>query len=483
MAGCHFKAENTKGSKLDAGPFVAEYFNFSYPFDPLTVRSVGTYTVLLHLTRTLVVLNKHVNYEGDLAESWSISPNKKRYSFIIKKGLKFSNGEEITSKDFACTIKRQKKYNKATHFDFEKIELVSHSEGKLYINLKEPMPNFIHQLIHPEFGVLHNSDCSQEFKKTSFEISSGPYLLKNGEKNKVELLKNPHYERNYGPKRLVIKGVNYAGEKDPPIPDFLVATDQTDFKKLQKLKDQGKVNFYQPHYGFTYWLSINEFNLDLKSENARIGLQSLLRKGYKFPADKERSHTWKPSQQLYLPDGGGRLKSEEVKRIWKRVENKSSYFQPRKIFLLIRENLFLEEAVRKAIELANKEAVIETYKNLKEYDYLTKKNRTKYHLIQINNDFSSADLYENIQVSINPKRPLLFLDQSHSKFEELLRKLGASEDRDKRYKYTHQIEEDLLKGGFLFPLAFYQAIFVHKSDYSLENWSKYYPEVSFWKIK
>lgn len=39
----------------------------------------------------------------DVAESWEISEDEKTYTFKLKKGIKFSNGEELTAKDVAFT--------------------------------------------------------------------------------------------------------------------------------------------------------------------------------------------------------------------------------------------------------------------------------------------------------------------------------------------------------------------------------------------
>ena len=47
-------------------------------------------------------------YSPCVAESWTISPDYRTYSFKLRKGVKFHNGDEVTSEDVVFTFKRYK---------------------------------------------------------------------------------------------------------------------------------------------------------------------------------------------------------------------------------------------------------------------------------------------------------------------------------------------------------------------------------------
>ena len=62
--------------------------------------SSGSMNVLRHCVEGLVVLDAKDEAQPGMAESWDVSPDKKTYTFHLRKGQKWSNGEEVTAKDF-----------------------------------------------------------------------------------------------------------------------------------------------------------------------------------------------------------------------------------------------------------------------------------------------------------------------------------------------------------------------------------------------
>ena len=53
----------------------------------------------------LLMVNDRYEYEPRLAEKWTVSPDAKTFTFNLRSGLKWSNGEPFTSKDVLFTYK------------------------------------------------------------------------------------------------------------------------------------------------------------------------------------------------------------------------------------------------------------------------------------------------------------------------------------------------------------------------------------------
>ena len=67
----------------------------------------------------LVRLDKNFNVVPSLASYWEISPDGKKYTFHLKKGVLFHHGEELTSEDVKYSLERiLKKGNSSPHYHY-----------------------------------------------------------------------------------------------------------------------------------------------------------------------------------------------------------------------------------------------------------------------------------------------------------------------------------------------------------------------------
>ena len=55
---------------------------------------------------SLVAFDENGNYVGEVAESWSISPDGNTWTFNIREGMKFHNGDPVTAHDVHFTLER-----------------------------------------------------------------------------------------------------------------------------------------------------------------------------------------------------------------------------------------------------------------------------------------------------------------------------------------------------------------------------------------
>jgi peptide/nickel transport system substrate-binding protein len=91
---------------------------------------------------------------GDLAESWAVSPDKRTYILKLRRGVKFHDGSEMTSRDVRATYEKiispPPGITSVRKGEYLEIEAVHTPEPYIVaFKLKWPSPSFIHSLASP----------------------------------------------------------------------------------------------------------------------------------------------------------------------------------------------------------------------------------------------------------------------------------------------------------------------------------------------
>jgi len=165
------------------------------------------------------------NFIPDLAESYTVSTDGLVYTFIIKKGATFHNGEKVTSDDIIFTINKIKdssiKSPKRVAWDGITVEKAD--DRTIIFKLKQPYISFLDNMtigILPS-AIWKNVETSQ-FGISSFNIKaigSGPYKISSVSKNKDGIPEKYILKRftNFAlgvPHIKTITIISYANEKD-----------------------------------------------------------------------------------------------------------------------------------------------------------------------------------------------------------------------------------------------------------------------------
>ncbi len=74
--------------------------------DPALITDVMGGTIAAKIFNGLVRFNDSLDIVPDIAESWSISPDRRTYTFRLRKGATFSNGRPVTAEDFRYSFER-----------------------------------------------------------------------------------------------------------------------------------------------------------------------------------------------------------------------------------------------------------------------------------------------------------------------------------------------------------------------------------------
>jgi len=122
----------------------------------------------------LVVRDAQMNLRGDLAESWE-TPDALTYIFHLKKGVRFHDGREVTSRDVKTTIawmmNPEKKSPKAGSFRMIRT-IEAPDSSTVVFRLKEPYASFLWNLEKSAVGIVP-SDANEDFAR--HPIGSGPF--------------------------------------------------------------------------------------------------------------------------------------------------------------------------------------------------------------------------------------------------------------------------------------------------------------------
>ncbi|MFC3749474.1 ABC transporter substrate-binding protein [Paenibacillus sp. GCM10012306] len=130
-----------------------------------------------------------------LAKSHSISPDGLTYTFVLRDGLKFSNGTEVTAEDAVFSIQRHLTVGGPLAIAAQVASLKAEDAKTLVITLKEPYTPFISELTNFSNGILPNKFggvTEEEFFKNP--IGTGPFVVEKWDPaGDLTFSKNPNY--------------------------------------------------------------------------------------------------------------------------------------------------------------------------------------------------------------------------------------------------------------------------------------------------
>ena len=111
-------------------------------FDPAETSGIITpYVVLYALHDALVKPLPGNAMAPALAESWTMSPDGLVYDFVLRKGVKFHNGDPITAEDVKFSLERYR--GTAAKMLKERVAAIDTEPGRIRIRLKQPWPDFM----------------------------------------------------------------------------------------------------------------------------------------------------------------------------------------------------------------------------------------------------------------------------------------------------------------------------------------------------
>ncbi len=237
--------------------------------------------------------------KGELAESWSVAPDGKTYTFKMRTNARFHSGNPVTARDAAYSLQRAVSLNKSpgfilTQFGFskenmrEKIRAVD--DQTLVVETAEAVaPTFFYYCLTAVVGGIVDSkvvqshdkdgDFGNEWLKTN-SAGSGPFKLVSWKASEAYTLER--HDGYWGatkalPRRVVVRHV-----AEPASQRLLLEKGDVDYARnltkdqLDALKGNRNIVVQQGPKGSILYLGLNQKNPNLAKPEVREALKYLV---------------------------------------------------------------------------------------------------------------------------------------------------------------------------------------------------------------
>ncbi len=235
---------------------------------------------------------------GDIAESWTIGPDGKTFTFKIKPGLVFASGNPVTAEDVAFSIQRTVKLDKSPAFLVAQLGLTPENVEQnakampdgtfVLVTDKVYAPNFVLNSLTVNAAsavdkklLMANqkgTDLGADWLKSNY-AGSGPMKLRDWRANDIVVLErnDKYYGAKSKPLRVIYRHVKESATQrlmleagDVDIARNLEPGDLEAVAKDAKLKTQSELN------GTLYYISLNLKNPKLSKPEVRQAFKYLL---------------------------------------------------------------------------------------------------------------------------------------------------------------------------------------------------------------
>jgi oligopeptide transport system substrate-binding protein len=219
--------------------------------DPHKTSAVAEAHILRDLLEGLVVYNAKAEIVPGSAESWTISPDGRTYTFTLRHDARWSNGDQVRAADFVFSYRRIMSPDTGAKYAnilypivhaerihkgqaiADELGVRALNERTLEIVLERPTPYFLELLTHQTSLPVHPGSVRRfgnDFVRTGNYVSNGAYVLAENVPNlHVKLTRNPHF---HDVKNVQIDTVNYI-----PSPNLAAAVRRYQAGELDSLSD------------------------------------------------------------------------------------------------------------------------------------------------------------------------------------------------------------------------------------------------------
>jgi peptide/nickel transport system substrate-binding protein len=207
------------GAAVAAAPGTTLYFIAQADLrvlDPIWTTATITRNYGYMVYDTLFALDSHFKPQPQMVDRWTLSNDRLTYTFTLRDGLKFTDGQPVRSADCIASLERWSKRDALGQTVASAIaEYRAVDEKTFSIILKKPFPLLLDALAKPDSIVpfimpqrVAETSADQQIKDTT---GSGPFKFVNSEwqpGHKAVFVKNPEYVPRQEPPSWASGGKN-----------------------------------------------------------------------------------------------------------------------------------------------------------------------------------------------------------------------------------------------------------------------------------
>src|SRR5215475_12836805 len=180
-------------------------------FDPILTIQNADIWVLDNMNAGLVRVTKDgTGLEPDLAQSWTVSPDGKIYTFKLRDGLKFSDGSPITPQDVKFSLERLRDQKDSVMGSMYKVikSIDTPDDKTVVVTLNAPSAPFLSTLAMFAASVVPQKAVTAKAADFGNDpVGAGAFKLKEWKRgDRVILERNPNYWQN---DRVKLDGVEW----------------------------------------------------------------------------------------------------------------------------------------------------------------------------------------------------------------------------------------------------------------------------------
>ena len=302
-------AGSSTGSVNTAG-FTVQYGPNPETLDPALNAAIDASNTIITIFEPLLLINENNEVIGGQAESWEASEDGLTWTFTMRDGLKWSDGTDLTAKDFEYSFKRMANPDTAAPYaatclgmidgfdaaqagDTDALNVKASDDGKtLTIVLAYPCSYFDKMAAFAAMSPVQQAtvEANGDSWCTSAEtfVSNGPYMITDWTPSeRIVLTKNPNYVGGWDNSKIVSDTITlllledssaafaaYNSGEAVLIKD--VPTDE--IPSLTKAEDGG--DFYVDTILGTYYVSLNLKRDAFKDAKVRRALSLAIDRDY-----------------------------------------------------------------------------------------------------------------------------------------------------------------------------------------------------------
>lgn len=234
-------------------------------YDPATSILASSWELLHTIYEGLVDLDADLKPVPGVAESWT-QPSPAEYVFTIRKGVKFSNGRELTVDDVVGSLTRLINPKTGSFFGGQMgpiTAIEAAGDNKVRIALKTPYAPLLTALSSTMASILPMKELAAGgFDPSKAFLGSGPYMVESHTQgDKWVLARNPNYWRQGQPTfdRLVVRIIPNDNALIAALRDGSVQVAQFDASPDAKLLLGAvkNVEIVQNQQSNLFWLMLN----------------------------------------------------------------------------------------------------------------------------------------------------------------------------------------------------------------------------------